>query len=232
MKNTNDRSFSAGVCALALIAALGCGDDDGSTDVDAAPESPASRLNSFGDEQAGASIQTLSGCYLVRYQFIEDGQKDFFVEDNIEYMDVIAAGGGYVARNFLVIETPPGSDTFTSFLHWVQDWTPMADGVWNLKVSDGDGNERWQADGVWRFNQFESVAADATKPNRDSERNDYATLERRNAIQLTGGNWIHSQLNVKKLDDGSPVSSEVGWIVYAKQQDETPCDPAKAIANP
>lgn len=207
---------------MIALAWAGCSDSDDAVD-------PVQNLVTFGDTQAGSSIQTLSGCFLVRYHFVENGQNDFFFEDNIEYMDVSADGDGFMARNFLVIPMGPGQTT--SFLHWVQEWTPTDDDVWHLTVKDGEGNLRYETDGVWRFNQFESVTAAAIKPNRDSERTDYDVLERRNALQLAGRDWYHSEVNVKSLDDGTPVASELGWIVYSRQEDETPCDPAKEIAG-
>lgn len=215
--------------ALALFLVGACGDNE-TADPIVVEDDPVENLTSFGDEQASTGIQTLSGCFFVRYHFVENGQNDFFFEDNIEYMDVSAQGDGFVARNFLVVPAgPPG--TFMAFLHWVQEWTPTGTAdVWNFAVKDGEGNLRYETEGVWRFNQFESVPAMAVKPNRDSERADYDVLERRNAIQLAGSDWIQSELNVKMLD-GAPVASELGWIVYGKQTDETPCDPAKDIAN-
>lgn len=224
--NTTKTLALSGLLAFGLAA---CGDNDDDTIQEPEP-TPVSGLVGLGDEDAATSIQTLGGCFLVGYQFVEDGQNDYSFEDNIEYMDVAADGDGFKVRNFLVVPTGPGQ--FMSFLHWVQDWTPLGDGGWHLRVTDGQDNLRYEADGVWRFNQFESEAAMAAKPNRDSERTDYAMLERRNALQLVGGNWYHSQVNIKMTDAGEPVSSELGWIIYSKQVDETPCDPAKEIANP
>lgn len=49
---------------------------------------------------------------------------------------------------------------------------------------------------------------------------------------LVGSEWIQSAVNVKRLDDGTLVASELDWIVYSRQVDETPCDPAKEIVGP
>lgn len=222
-RNLTKNLLIATSLTLALPAA--CSSDD----TEAAD--PVEQLINFGDERADTSIQTLSGCFLVRYHFVENGQNDFFFENNIEYMDVSANGDGFVARNFLVIPMGPGQTL--SFLHWVQEWSPVSGDIWSFTVKDGEGNLRYETEGVWRFNQFESVPANAVKPNRDVDlgRDDYDVLERRNAIQLAGNDWYQSEINVKSLDSGEPVSSELGWIVYAKQTDETPCDPAKEIAS-
>ncbi|MCG8420633.1 MAG: hypothetical protein MJE77_22160 [Proteobacteria bacterium] len=38
--------------------------------------------------------------------------------------------------------------------------------------------------------------------------------------------WIQSEVNVKALEDGTPVASEVGWIVYTEQETADACQPA------
>lgn len=180
---------------------------------------------SVGDEVARASLQTLPGCYSVRYHFVEDGTHEFFLEDNVEYMDVVPQGDGYQARNFMAI------DEDTGFLHWVQEWTPLGNGRWRLRVLDGAGNERYVSEGVWRFNQWEGEAALATKPTRDTARTDYDVLQRRNAIQFTTERWVQSEINMKLRQDGTPVASEIGWIEYRKLPTEDACAPAMEAAG-
>ena len=219
--------FIIGVFAAVLaVLGAGCGEDSDSI-VDPVDPVGEPTIVGFGDDQALTSIERMSGCYAVRYQFIEDGgDKDFFFEDNIEYMDVQPMGDGLLVRNFLVLPDQ------TSFLHFTQEWTPLGDGVWNMVVSDGEGNLRYESKGPWRFNQWEGDNAPAVKPNRDSERADYDVLERRNSFQFTDGTIIQAEINVKSLEDGTPVSSELGWIVYTVRPTTDPCAPAIAIANP
>ena len=176
------------------------------------------------DRQAHASLQSLAGCFAVRYQFTEDGRRDFFFDDGVEYMDIKTVGDGYLARNYLVY------DGYT-FLHWVQEWQPLAGGRWLLTVKDGAGALRYQSDGVWRFNQWESQPAVARKPTRDELRDDYQQLLRRNIIQFTEGRWVQSEINLKQTAEGTPVASEVGWITYTLRDDDTPCRSAMEVAR-
>lgn len=202
--------------ALALLSAagIGCAGGEG-----------GSTLAGLGDSEARTSLQALSGCFSVRYQFTENSTQDFLISDNIEYMDIRAQGDGYLARNFLI--TGPES----SFLHWNQEWTPLGDGRWSVRVTDGADQLRYETDGVWRFNQWESEPAPAVKPTRDSERTDYEVLERRSSLQLTADGWIQAEINLKLAGDGTPVASELGWIVYARLPDTEACAPAIAMAE-
>lgn len=181
----------------------------------------------LGDSEARASLERLSGCFSVRYQFVETGGgKDFLVEDNIEYMDVREQGAGYFVRNFLIV------DEQSSFLHWTQTWQPLGDGIWSMRVEDGQGQLRYESQGMWRFNQWEGEIALAQKPNRDIMRTDYELLERRNIIQFTPGQWIQSEVNLKLSENGTPVASEVGWIVYKLAANADACAPAMSMARP
>lgn len=199
--------------AVALSVALGC-----AADMDMAPRGA-------DGSQARASLETLSGCFTVRYHFVEDGQKDFFLDGNIEYMDVTPRGDGYHARNFLILPDQ------TSFLHWTQTWTPVGADVWTMRVEDGAGELRYQADGVWRFNQWVSEPALAAKPTRDAQRTDYDVLERKNTLQFTPGRWVHAQSNLKLLQDGTAVASEVGWITYTRLESDDACAPAMSATR-
>lgn len=178
-----------------------------------------------GDELARASLEMLPGCYAVRYQFVEDGARDFFFENGIEYVELIPRGDGFVARNYLIT----GEDS--AFLHWIQEWTPLGEGRWRMRVTDGAGNERYVSEGVWRAQQWEGEPALAVKPTRDGNRADYDMLERRNVIQFTPGYWVQSEVNRKLRADGSFVSSELGWIVYEQRQSDELCAPAIALSG-
>src|SRR5690606_18351300 len=102
MSNDTRRFFLTAASTMALsLAAMGGCMDNGSN--------PPS-----GEELARASLQMLPGCYAVRYQFVEDGARDFFFENGIEYVELIPRGDGFVARNYLVT----GEDS--AFLHWIQ----------------------------------------------------------------------------------------------------------------
>ena len=180
------------------------------------PAPPTSEHAVSDDSMARASLETLHGCYAVRYEFTEDGQGDFFLEDGVELMDVTRSGDGYFVRNYLVHED-------YRFLHWTQEWTPLADGRWMLTVRSGDGALRYRSDGVWRFNQWEGGAALAHKPTRDELRTDYAHLIRRNVMQFTADRWVHSEVNMKVREDSTPVASEVGWITYTRRDSDELC---------
>ncbi len=182
---------------------------------------PAAAL---GDDRARSSLQVLAGCFAVRYQFTEDGRGDFFFDDGVEYMDIRDDGEGYVIRNFLVYEGE-------TFLHWIQEWTPIAQGRWRLTVKGGDGVIRYASDGVWRFNQWEGFPAEAAKPNRDSLRDDYDKLLRRNVLQFTADRWVQSEVNLKQTEGGEAVASEVGWITYSRRESDELCAPAIEFAG-
>lgn len=183
--------------------------------------SPVSESNP-ADSQARERLESLSGCFSVRYQFVEDGsERDFFSPETIEYMDVRSNGDGYWVRNFLIL------DDYPSFLHWTQDWSPVGHGAWRMKVAAGDESVRYEMTGRWQFNQWEGDPAPAVKPTRDQPRTDYDTLQRRNAMQFTDKGWIQSEVNVKLRHDGTPVANELGWIVYTRLPNEDAC--AEAI---
>ena len=177
---------------------------------------PASRQEASDDALARTSLETLGGCYAVRYEFTEDGRGDFFLEDGVESMDVTRVGDGYLVRDFLVNEE-------YRFLHWTQEWTPLASGRWLLTVRSGDGALRYQSEGVWRFNQWEGGAAPAHKPVRDELRTDYDHIVRRNVMQFTADRWVHSEINLKVREDATPVASEVGWITYVRRDSDELC---------
>lgn len=197
------------------------GDRDGRDGVEVG--SVGSDREPSDDRSARASLETLTGCFAVRYQFTEDGQRDFFFDDGVEYMDVRAHGDGYVARNFLVYGDDP-------FLHWTQEWQPIGAGRWLLTVRSGDDSLRYRSEGVWRFNQWEGDAALAEKPTRDGLRSDYDQLVRRNVIQFTDRRWVQAEVNLKERADGTPVASEVGWITYTLRDSDELCAPAKDLA--
>ncbi|MCG8420634.1 MAG: hypothetical protein MJE77_22165 [Proteobacteria bacterium] len=75
------------LAAFSVFFTTGCDDDDG---------------GGFGDDQASTSIQKLTGCFSVRYRLVEDTGREFFFDENIEYMDMAEQGDGYRARNVLV----------------------------------------------------------------------------------------------------------------------------------
>ena len=182
-----------------------------------APEALSTSAQEVSDDsQARASLETLSGCYAVRYEFTENGDEDFFMEDGVESMDVTRKGDGYLVRNFLVYDD-------YKFLHWTQEWTPLANGRWLLTVRRGDSALRYQSDGIWRFNQWEGGAAPAQKPTRDERRTDYDHLLRRNVMQFTADRWVHSEINMKVREDATPVASEVGWITYIRRDSDELC---------
>lgn len=182
-------------------------------------EPAAAEREASDDSRAQDSLQWLTGCFAVRYQFTEDGRGDFFFDDGVEYMDVRERGDGYFVRNYLVY----GGETF---LHWTQEWTPTRNGRWLLTVRSGDTSLRYRSEGVWRFNQWEGEVAKAEKPTRDGLRTDYDHMRRRNVIQFTDGRWVQSEINMKVRADGASVASELGWITYTRRDSDELCAPA------
>lgn len=205
----NDSRFFLAAVGTVALALGGCVGDGGGA--------PA------GDVLARESLRMTPGCYAVRYQFVEDSEHDFFFADGTEYVDLIPQGEGFRVRNFLIL------DQDNAFLHWIQEWTPLGNGRWRLRVLDGRENERYASEGGWDFNQWQGEAALAVKPTRDTERADYDMLERRNVFQFTADRWVQSEVNRKLRADGSPVANEVGWIVYERQDSDQPCAPAIAL---
>ncbi len=180
-------------------------------------------------QHAGEQLSHLAGCFSVRYQFVEDGEHDFFIKDAVEYMHVRTdeANTAFRVHNYLI---PPERPDL-AFLHWVQIWRPMEDGRWHLRVEDGAGGLRYQGPGMWRFNQWEGQPARAKKPTRDLPRQDYDLLERRNTLQITAQSWIHSEINLKLRADGTPVASELGWIVYERMENDDACVFARSLPS-
>ena len=96
-------------------------------------------------------------------------------------------------------------------------------------VSPG-GKLRYTCEGQFQFNQFRCLVKDAPKPVRDSERKDYATLDRDITLQITSKTWIQAQNDLKKDYRGKIVSNEVGWNQYDRVDDKL-CAPAIEFAK-
>ena len=165
-----------------------------------------------GDATARSSIPQLKGCFSVSYQFVSDGQHDFFTSGVIELIDLVDEDGTYELRHFMV----NGEKTFH---HFTEEWAPLGDGRWRQRVTDGQtGALRYETVGTWRFNQWEGAAVGAAKPIRDATQ-DYAVLERLSTVQIAQPRWIHSEKNTKRLADGTPIATEVGWVRYERIDD-------------
>ena len=164
------------------------------------------------DATVRQNIQHLAGCFRVSYQFVEDGKNDFFLRDALEYIDVTERGAGFIVRHY-------ASFGGSSFLHFTEEWQPVGRRRWTQQVTSARGVRRYEGTGSWIFNQWESHAKSAARPVRDARR-DYATLDRRNTIQITPQRWVQVESNVKRLSDGTPIASEVGWVQYERVPNE------------
>ncbi|MBK9260669.1 MAG: hypothetical protein IPM54_12710 [Polyangiaceae bacterium] len=164
------------------------------------------------DATARQNISQLGGCFRVSYLFVEDGKNDFFVRDVREYINVTEKGTGFVVRHFMATE---GS----SFHHFTEEWQPAGRGRWHQRVTTSRGTLRYEGTGSWNFNQWEAHAKNAARPVRDTRR-DYATLDRRNTVQITPQRWVQAESNIKRRNDGTPVASEVGWVQYERLPNE------------
>jgi hypothetical protein len=186
-------------------------------------EPPAQDVATLSAEDApAAQLRQLGGCFAVDYEFLDSTGAEFFLEDNVEYIDVQPDAG--LVRNVLVL--PQG----TAFLHWVQRWSPLGDGRWQMRVEDGQGQLRYESAGQWSLGQWVAEASVlAEKPNRDRERTDYARLERLNRVQVGERRWIQSEANRKLDETGALVATELGWIVYTRRADDGACAPAREL---
>jgi hypothetical protein len=176
-----------------------------------------------GDPVARRSIPEMQGCYSISYQFVSDGDHDYFLAGVVEYIDIKEQDGGYRLRHFMVQDK-------TAFHHFTEEWTPVGDGRWRQRVKSGlTGALRYEAIGSWNFNQWEGSALGAAKPIRDTKQR-YATLDRRSSVQITRQRWVQAENNTKRLADGTPIASEVGWVQY-ERTNETKCAPAIELSR-
>lgn len=207
-------SIASVLTILAYQAA--CGADEGDL------ETAARRLRG-GDPEARQSIPNMQGCYSVSYQFTSDGDHDFFLAGAVEYIDIREQDGGYRLRHFMITDK-------TAFHHFTEEWTPLGDGRWSQRVKSGlTGALRYEATGAWNFNQWEGSAAGAAKPVRDTKQR-YATLDRRSTVQISRQRWVQAENNTKRLADGTPIASEVGWVQY-ERTDDARCAPGIELSR-
>jgi hypothetical protein len=176
-----------------------------------------------GDAMARQSIPNMPGCYSISYQFASDGEHDFFLSGVVEYIDMKEQAGGYVLRHFMITDK-------TAFHHFTEEWSPEGDGRWRQRVKSAQtGALRYEAIGSWRFNQWEGSATGAAKPVRDTKQS-YATLDRRSTVQISKVRWVHAENNTKRLLDGTPIATEVGWVQY-ERTDDAQCAPGIELSQ-
>ena len=164
-------------------------------------------------------LNYLAGCYKVSYRFVEDGTHDTtIVGEFYEYVNLTTTSAGYKFQHY----GQQGTDVIR---HWGETWSVFADGSVKQVVTSPLGKTRYECSGKFEFNQFRCSVKNAPKPIRDSDRTDYATLDRDIILQITSQGWVQAQNDLKKDSTGKPVSNEVGWNQY-QRVDEKVCAPS------
>ena len=175
-------------------------------------------------------VEELHGCFSVSYRFAEDGRRDVFSDDYsldepvLQWNGVERSGEGrWTIQNFLVAQDRAMS-------HFYEEWLHEGDGKWTQKVwggtpGDDSAELRYSCTAPWRMNLWECEAGEAAKPIRDTNREDYQALHRRNKILVTPEGWIHNQRNEKRTEEGDVAAYELGWVVYDRVDDDR-CSPA------
>lgn len=169
------------------------------------------------DEEA--TVKRLAGCFSVTYRFVEDGEHDTEITENIyEYVTLEEKEGALFFQHY-------GVQNGQAMKHWSEKWMKLDDGQWQQTVYSPKGATRYECAGHFKFNQWRCMAYNTPKPTRDTHRTDYSTIDRENTLQITPAGWVHAQTNVKKNDKNEAVSTEVGWNEYRRVADEQ-CAPA------
>ena len=103
--------------------------------------------------------------------------------------------------------------------YWSEVWIPVSDTVRRQEVTGPFGDFRYACDGAWMLNQWQCTAENPPKPRRDAAR-PYHHLTRRKTLQINDRRWVHAQSNSKWTEDGKLYSTEAGWNVYERADDD------------
>ena len=178
---------------------------------------------------ASEIIELLTGCFEVTYRFVEDGTQDIFSDDygltnpTKEWVGLRRTGDQtFQLQHALFVGPRP-------LAHWYEVWTQQPDTrAWTQEVWGGtpgpDSEVRYGCTAPWVGNRWECHAGRAEKPLRDDSR-DYDWLDRTNILHVTPKGFVQNEHNRKMRASGEVVSSELGWITYARR-DEEQCAPA------
>ena len=175
-----------------------------------------SALSSFSFASVNAEVASLlqqrGGCFDVSYRFVEDGAHDKTIASSIEAIEVNVNGDTVTLQNWGVWD---GGRT----KHWGEQWNQGTDGL-AMKVLGPSGLPRYFCHQVQKLDKSLMCSAQhAPKPVRDSARTDYDYLNRENTVHVTPSGWVQTEFNKKYKQDGTLVTTEVGWIEYKRIDD-------------
>ena len=180
---------------------------------------------------ASETIQELAGCFEVSWRFVEDGIHDMFSEDygltnpTKEWVGLRRVGDDvFHLQHVLIVDQTP-------LAHWHEVWSRKPDtNDWTQEVRGGtpgpESELRYGCTAPWVDNRWECHAGRAAKPLRDDER-DYDWLDRRNVLLVTPNGFVQNEHNRKMRSSGEAVSSELGWVTYARIGEERCASAAK-----
>jgi hypothetical protein len=159
-------------------------------------------------EAAPSFIQNMSGCFSVRFNFVENGDHDAFYQPVLERADLSQTDSAWHLRRYLVIEG-------TEQIHWREEWRLLdkTSNVWEQTVYGPFEDFRYQCSGAVIDDSWRCDAPGAPKPRRDREQ-PYEKLDRENTLKINARRWIHMQKNEKRMADGSLFAVELGWNQY------------------
>ncbi len=168
--------------------------------------------------EAPPQVKNLSGCFAVSYRFVEDGTHDKEITGTFEEILFEARPDGtFFLQHYGIMGQEKNK-------HFGEIWKPLTDGHWQQTILSPSGSFRYSCVSPFDFNQFRCVVANAPKPNRDRDREDYETLDRDMILQITPRGWTQSEINIKRDHNGKAVSNELGWIEY-RRVDARNCQP-------
>jgi hypothetical protein len=165
---------------------------------------------------APSFIQNMSGCFSVRFNFVENGDHDEFYKPVLERADLSQTDSVWHLRRYLILG---GQEQ----VHWREEWrlTDEATHVWEQTVYGPFEDFRYRCSGTLVDDSWRCEALGSPKPRRDRDL-PYAKLDRENTLKINVQRWIHMQRNHKRLADGSLYAVELGWNQYDRT-DEASC---------
>jgi len=160
--------------------------------------------------EATAVISQMSGCFLVTFNYVEDGEHDAFYDPVYERADISVENPLTISRTLFVAGSPQK--------HWSETWVPLDERRWQQEVRGPLGDFRYRCEGVWLKNQWTCTADNSPKPRRDAAR-PYLYLNRQNTLQINPKRWVHIQVNTKLSENHDLYSTESGWNLYERAPD-------------
>lgn len=171
-------------------------------------------LNTWaGAQDVPTFIQNMSGCFSVRFNFVENGDRDEFFKPVLEKAVLSQDAAVWHLRRYLVIEG-------TEQIHWREEWRlqDASKNVWEQTVYGPFEDFRYRCSGPVVDDSWRCEALGAAKPRRDRDQ-PYAKLDRENTLKINPKRWIHMQKNNKRMADGSLFAVELGWNQYDRADD-------------